>query len=364
MLSLPISDIYEEHSFSLSLKMSSEVSIFIPSSIHVEYLKVLPFRKVIKPGFVVIIPMYNTAQYILRTLRSVLNQTVQPEKIFVIDDKSLDSSADVVSDFITQHPQIQLVRNKINLGPFLSKTRALIRLKSNFTHVAFVDSDDLVLHNMYETLFEEFSRNSKCRLVFPHMYRVKSKSIYQFKGEPTRRCFAGALLKADIFVQFGYFEPLRYAADGGFFYRLEHTLSRDEFCDVVEPLYRAEIRDESLTQKTSSVNLDDTQSNLQYLNHDRKQYVDFFTSNPTQRVSYLDTFGLAAKMLAVNILYIEEGGDYSQHKGLVLNRELYESSGFLIDTLIDVLNKYGCGVYLDCLLKPTLKEQTWLCVWV
>jgi len=196
------------------------------------------------------------------------------------------------------------------------------------------------------------------------MYRVQNKFIYQFKGESTRRSFAGALFKMDIFVEFGFFEPLRYAADGGFFYRLEHTLGAEEFCDVVEPLYRAEIREDSLTQKTSSVNLDDTQSDFQYLNHDRKQYVEFFTTNPTQRVSYLETFGLSSKMLAVNILFIDTGGDYSLHKGLVLNRELYESSGFLIDTLIDVLNKYGCGVYLDSLLKPTLKDLTWLCVWV
>ena len=55
----------------------------------------------------VVIPLYNKKETVLRALNSVLNQTVLPEEIIVVNDGSTDSSAQIVAQF--DHSLIRLV---------------------------------------------------------------------------------------------------------------------------------------------------------------------------------------------------------------------------------------------------------------
>lgn len=50
-----------------------------------------------------IVPMYNGAHFIERALSSILAQTIRPKELFVIDDGSTDTGADVVNAFIASH---------------------------------------------------------------------------------------------------------------------------------------------------------------------------------------------------------------------------------------------------------------------
>jgi glycosyltransferase involved in cell wall biosynthesis len=85
----------------------------------------------------VVIPLYNKEQYIGRTIESVLKQTVQPDDIVVVDDGSIDDSANKVMQF--NDNRIRLIRQQ-NSGEGAARNRGVVESKNEL--VAFLDADD------------------------------------------------------------------------------------------------------------------------------------------------------------------------------------------------------------------------------
>lgn len=82
--------------------------------------------------------MYNGARYIAAALESVYAQTYAPLEIIVVDDGSIDGSADVAR----AHGASMVLRQE-NQGPAAARNAAL--REANGTLVAFLDSDDIWL---------------------------------------------------------------------------------------------------------------------------------------------------------------------------------------------------------------------------
>jgi len=89
----------------------------------------------------VIMPAYNAAQYIEAAIRSVKEQTVTDWELLVVDDRSKDTTAELVSRLSKEDPRICLIRNEKNLGAAGSRNKAMDVAKGKY--VAFLDSDDL-----------------------------------------------------------------------------------------------------------------------------------------------------------------------------------------------------------------------------
>jgi len=62
------------------------------------------------PSYVLITPARNEANFIERTIKSVVAQTVRPVKWIIVSDGSTDSTDEIVSQYATQHPWIELLR--------------------------------------------------------------------------------------------------------------------------------------------------------------------------------------------------------------------------------------------------------------
>jgi glycosyltransferase involved in cell wall biosynthesis len=86
----------------------------------------------------IVIPLYNKAPYVLRTLESVAAQTVVDFEAIVVDDGSTDGSADLVAKF--PDPRFRLLRQG-NAGPGAARNRGLREVSA--PHVAFIDADDV-----------------------------------------------------------------------------------------------------------------------------------------------------------------------------------------------------------------------------
>ena len=87
----------------------------------------------------IIMPSYNTAAYIGKSIESVLNQTYDNWELIIIDDCSTDNTDDVVSVYIDD--RIVYLKNEVNSGAAMSRNKALREAKGRW--IAFLDSDDL-----------------------------------------------------------------------------------------------------------------------------------------------------------------------------------------------------------------------------
>ena len=62
----------------------------------------------------IIMPSYNTEQYISDSIKSVLAQTYKNWELIIVDDCSTDNSIDVIKSF--NDPRIKILHNEKNLG--------------------------------------------------------------------------------------------------------------------------------------------------------------------------------------------------------------------------------------------------------
>ena len=99
----------------------------------------------------VIIPIYNTKEYLPRCLDSILDQTYPSLEIICVDDGSTDGSAELLDDYATKDSRIQVL-HKSNGGPSSARKAGLSHATGIYT--TFVDSDDWVDADMYKDLME------------------------------------------------------------------------------------------------------------------------------------------------------------------------------------------------------------------
>ncbi|MBY0229452.1 MAG: glycosyltransferase [Gemmataceae bacterium] len=85
----------------------------------------------------VVVPLYNKARWIQRTLDSALSQTFADFELLVVDDGSTDGGGDIVAR--CTHPRVRLIRQP-NAGPGAARNRGLAEAKGELA--AFLDADD------------------------------------------------------------------------------------------------------------------------------------------------------------------------------------------------------------------------------
>lgn len=88
----------------------------------------------------IIMPSYNTANYISDSIHSVLNQTYNNWELIIVDDCSTDGTDEIVASFLSD-PRIKYFKNETNSGAAVTRNRALREAKGKW--IAFLDSDDL-----------------------------------------------------------------------------------------------------------------------------------------------------------------------------------------------------------------------------
>ena len=109
----------------------------------------------------VIIPVYNTEEYVKQCINSVLNQTYVPDEIILIDDGSTDNSSRICDEYGNKYSQIKVI-HKENEGLGMARNTGLSVAECEY--VMFLDSDDYINEDMVEKLYVA-SENNKIDLV-------------------------------------------------------------------------------------------------------------------------------------------------------------------------------------------------------
>lgn len=104
------------------------------------------------PVVSVIIPVYNVEKYLPRCLDSVLGQSCRNIEVICVDDGSTDSSPEILQRYADRDDRVRVLTQK-NLGVSAARNAGIAVATGKW--VAFVDSDDEVMPNIWETLLAE-----------------------------------------------------------------------------------------------------------------------------------------------------------------------------------------------------------------
>lgn len=113
----------------------------------------------------VIVPVYNHAEYLPRTIDSILNQTYGRIEVVLWDDASPDPRVpEVLSSYARRDGRVRHYRGADNLGISGATNEAIIRSSGQW--LAFVDCDDLLLPNAIESVMGYARRHPEVGFIF------------------------------------------------------------------------------------------------------------------------------------------------------------------------------------------------------
>ena len=101
----------------------------------------------------VIVPVYNCGPYVERCIRSILAQTYGDLEIICVNDGSTDDSGNILNALAGEDARICVIHQE-NAGVSAARNAGIERATGEF--ITFVDSDDAVEADMYETLLPYF----------------------------------------------------------------------------------------------------------------------------------------------------------------------------------------------------------------
>ena len=100
----------------------------------------------------VIVPVYNVEAYLEKCVESILRQTYTNLEILLIDDGSTDNSGDLCDQLALRDQRIRVI-HKENGGLSDARNTGIEEASSDL--IGFVDSDDYIDEDMYETLYRQ-----------------------------------------------------------------------------------------------------------------------------------------------------------------------------------------------------------------
>ncbi|GEM68019.1 hypothetical protein SMI01S_16250 [Sphingobacterium mizutaii NBRC 14946 = DSM 11724] len=121
------------------------------------------------PETTVLIPTFNNSQYIIQSLKSVINQKYRDFEVIIIDDCSDDNTEELVSELDTR---IRYFRKKTKTGIVSCLNEGLAYATGKF--IARMDADDIMLGNRLLNQVN-FLNNNKEYGVVGSKYNVISK---------------------------------------------------------------------------------------------------------------------------------------------------------------------------------------------
>lgn len=131
-------------------------------------------------NYSIVIPAHNEEKYIATTLKSLVNQTILPYEVVVVNDHSSDKTGEIVQKFSDQYDFIQLLNSSSTADHqpgskvILAFQKGYEILKKDFDVIVKLDADlDLPL-NYFETILQEFRKNPSLGILGGHAYIEKN----------------------------------------------------------------------------------------------------------------------------------------------------------------------------------------------
>lgn len=173
-----------------------------------------------KTKYVLITPVYNEEDLIEQVIKSVVAQTILPQKWIIVNDGSTDGTVDIIKRHQAEHDFInllQLKREDIE-SYYDRRARAVLagyeKIKNlEFDFLGVLDADITLEPTYYEQILQEFDQNPKLGI-------AAGIFLYEVNGcleKPLmdRLCTSGShqVFRRECYEEIGGYIPLKHGGD-------------------------------------------------------------------------------------------------------------------------------------------------------
>ena len=165
-------------------------------------------------NFYIIIPAHNESSSIGLTLDSLVNQSLQPKRVVVVNDNSTDTTQDIIEGYTAKYTWVQLVNAKSSNEhlPGSKIINAFYKghesLDENYDVLCKFDADLIFPNNYLEQLSIHFNQNEKLGMASGFCY-IEKKGDWVLENLTRKDHIRGALkaYRKACFLQIGKLKP-------------------------------------------------------------------------------------------------------------------------------------------------------------
>jgi len=122
------------------------------------------------------ITSYNQKHYLIEAIESVLNQTLKPYQIIIVDDCSTDGSQNIIAGYASRYPElITPIYHSQNQGVAQTRIHAMQAVTGDYA--TYVDGDDRILPTKLEKEAKLLQDNPHAQIAFSNYYYITENGI-------------------------------------------------------------------------------------------------------------------------------------------------------------------------------------------
>lgn len=192
----------------------------------------------------VIVPVYNTEEFLERCLFSLMTQTEKDMEFILIDDASTDHSLSIMRAFQKLDQRFKIITSSKNEGVSITRNKGLEIATGKY--IGFVDSDDFIKEDYFKVLSsaidesgipiavgKNFTENKEKNDIID--YRHKNTIISEGDASACYHLFTRNLIANERFVEHCRFEDTGFTLAMNMKSGKAIVADRAEYCHVYHP---------------------------------------------------------------------------------------------------------------------------------
>jgi glycosyltransferase involved in cell wall biosynthesis len=199
-------------------------------------LRAVPVAPVVQSGPLVSVIMvaFNAEETVEYSVMSILGQTWRSLEFIVVDDGSTDRTWSILMSLSQRDDRIKLIQNPVQVGPYVSRNRALDTIAG--AYVTVQDADDWSLPRRLEIQVRNMLESSgRIRANMLRMLRIQQSGfVSTMIANPdfspdgvARQAYVSAMYEVrTLREKLGYWDSVWYSADGELILRAKKLLGR------------------------------------------------------------------------------------------------------------------------------------------
>lgn len=191
------------------------------------------------PLVTVIMPAWNAERTVRAAARSILDQSWRQLELIIVDDASEDATPQVLQQIAAADPRVRVLRNRVNVGPYVSKNIALMQAKGAW--ITGHDADDWSFPNRLHDHMTQ-ARATGAPASYTYMLRMldtgelnQFSTVGGFSRDGIARVASISTLFAADFLRdrLGAWDSVRFGADSELISRARHVIG-DRFLELAQ----------------------------------------------------------------------------------------------------------------------------------